>query len=378
MRRRGLTCKKKTQHADERDRPDVQEKRRSFRRKVKRVDSQRLVFVDETGVTTAMTRAYAWAPRGERAHGSAPGSWESLTVIAALGLDGVRAPLVFSGSTDTAAFESYVEQVLVPELHAGDVVVWDNLSPHQAYAAAAAVKRAGARLLPLPPYSPDFTPIEKLWSKVKAYLRRVAARSKGAVYDALGAALERVTLKDIIGWFQPRHESGELRLDEETFREVARSYQEVSLMRELRVSLSRLRLEDLAVGSDGRNRTLLAPFGCRDDEGVFGPGCKTGCNTPSTSKYIFGPATWLRGLIAPGPERALAYIDWCQQEFGIAASLSGDQAMMSAYRSGDPYLAFGKQAGRIPADGTKETHRVERELFKACAWVCSMAWGQKR
>ncbi len=183
-----MTCKKKTQHADERDRPDVQEKRRSFRRKVKRVEPKRLVFVDESGVTTAMTQAYGWAPRGERAVGSAPGSWESLTVIAALGLDGVRAPLVFPGSTDTAAFESYVEQVLVPELHAGDVVVWDNLSPHQAYAAAAAIRRAGARLLPLPPYSPDYTPIERLWSKVKAYLRRVAARNKDAVYEALGEA----------------------------------------------------------------------------------------------------------------------------------------------------------------------------------------------
>ena len=106
LRRQRLTCKKKTQHADERDRPDVQEKRRSFRRKVKRVEPKRLVFVDESGVTTAMTRAYGWAPRGERAVGSAPSSWESLTVIAALGLDGVRAPLVFPGSTDTAAFES--------------------------------------------------------------------------------------------------------------------------------------------------------------------------------------------------------------------------------------------------------------------------------
>lgn len=202
LRRRGLTSKKKTQHADERDRPDVRQKRRSFRRRVKRIEPKRLVFVDETGVTTAMTRAYGWAPRGERAVGSAPGSWESLTVIAALGLGGVRAPLVFPGATDAAAFESYVEEVLVPELHAGDVVVWDNLSPHQAYAAAAAVKRAGARLLPLPPYSPDYTPIERLWSKVKAYLRRVAARNKDAVYSVLGEALERVSLQDIIGWFQ--------------------------------------------------------------------------------------------------------------------------------------------------------------------------------
>jgi transposase len=202
LRRSGLTRKKKTQHANERDRPDIRKKRRSFRRKAKRVEPKRLVFVDETGVTTAMTRAYGRAPRGERAVGSTPGSWESLTVIAALRLDGVRAPLVFPGSTDTAVFQSYVEQALAPELRAGDVVVWDNLSPHQANAAAAAVRRAGARLLPLSPYSPDYTPIEKLWSKVKAYLRRVAARSKEAVYDALGEALEKVTPQDIIGWFR--------------------------------------------------------------------------------------------------------------------------------------------------------------------------------
>ncbi len=202
LRRRDLTYKKKSQHADEQNRPDVQRKRRSFRRKVKRIDPQRLVFVDEAGVTTAMTPAYGWAPRGARAVGSAPASWESLTVIAALGLDGVRAPLAFPGSTDGAAFESYVEQSLVPELRAGDVVVWDNLAPHQVYPARAAVERAGAELLPLPPYSPDYAPIEEMFSKVKGYLRRVAARTKGAVYDALGDALRRVTPQDIIGWFR--------------------------------------------------------------------------------------------------------------------------------------------------------------------------------
>lgn len=202
LRRRRLTFKKKSQHAAEQDRPDVQKKRRSFRRKVKRIDPERLVFVDESGVTTAMTPSYGWAPRGERAVGSAPGAWESVTVIAALGTDGVRAPLAFVGSTDAAAFESYVEQVLAPELRAGDVVVWDNLAPHHARAAAAAVKRTGASLLPLPPYSPDFTPIEKMWSKVKSYLRRVAARTKTDLYDRLGDALNNVTLSDILGWFQ--------------------------------------------------------------------------------------------------------------------------------------------------------------------------------
>jgi hypothetical protein len=153
----------------------------------------------------------------------------------------------------------------------------------------------------------------------------------------------------------PRHPSGALMLDDGTFRELARSHRDVALMRELRHSLSQLRLEDLAIGADGRNRTLLSPFGA-----------STGRNTPSNSRFIFGSSTWLRGLIKLEPGMALAYVDWSQQEFGVAAALSGDEAMMEAYRSGDPYLAFGKQAGRIPPDGTKGTHGAERELFKAC------------
>jgi transposase len=202
LRRLGLTRKKKTLHADERGRPDVQKKRRSFRREVKRIEPERLVFVDETGVTTAMTPAYAWAPRGERADSSAPRSWESVTVIAALGLDGVRAPLMFPGSTNAATFESYIEQVLVPALHEGDVVVFDNLSAHLGPAVAEAIAGAGASVLPLPPYSPDYTPIEEMFSKVKEFLRRVAARVKGDLYDAIGDALREVTDQDIIGWFQ--------------------------------------------------------------------------------------------------------------------------------------------------------------------------------
>ena len=202
LRRRDLTRKKKTLHADERDRPDVQKKRRSFRRKVKKIEPERLVFVDETGVTTAMTPAYAWAPRGERAYASAPGAWESVTVTAALGLDGVRAPLVFPGSTNAATFQTYVEEVLVPALHEGDVVVFDNLSAHLAPAVVEAIERAGASVLPLPPYSPDYTPIEEMYSKVKEFLRRVAARVKGDLYDAIGEALREVTPQDIIGWFK--------------------------------------------------------------------------------------------------------------------------------------------------------------------------------
>src|SRR3954453_2113906 len=202
LRHGDLTRKKKALHADERDRPDVQQKRRCFRRKVKKIEPERLVFVDETGVTTAMTPAYAWAPRGERAYASAPGSWESVTVTAALGLDGVRAPLVFPGSTDAATFRTYVEEVLVPELHEGDVVVFDNLSAHLGPAVVEAIERAGASVLPLPPYSPDYTPIEEMYSKVKEFLRRVAARVKGDLYDAIGDALREVTAEDIVGWFK--------------------------------------------------------------------------------------------------------------------------------------------------------------------------------
>jgi len=202
LRRQGLTFQKKSLHASEQDRPDVQQKRRLFREEVAQIEPGRVVFVDETGVTTAMTPAYAWAPCGERAVDSAPASWESVTVIAALGLDGVRAPLALPGSVDTAVFQTSVDQVLVPALDEGDVVVFDNLKPHLAPGVAAAIKRAGAEVLPLPPYSPDYTPMEPMYSKVKTSLRRLAARAKGDLYDAIGEALKQVTPKDIIGWFK--------------------------------------------------------------------------------------------------------------------------------------------------------------------------------
>src|SRR5258707_9612762 len=135
-------------------------------------------------------------------------------------------------------------------------------------------------------------------------------------------------------------------------------------MRELRSSLAELRLNDLAVGHDGRNRTILSAFRA-----------KSGRNAPSNSKFIFGPSVWLRGLIKPPPGCAVAYIDWQQQEFGIAAALSGDVNMQKAYRSGDPYLAFAKLSGAVPADATKETHEAERDLYKACVLAVQYGMG---
>src|SRR5262249_5772333 len=154
----------------------------------------------------------------------------------------------------------------------------------------------------------------------------------------------------------PRLESGRLDLEDETFRQMAKLYPAVAPLRELRSSLADLRLNDRAVGHDQRNRCLLSAFSAR-----------TGRNQPSSSRYIFGPSVWTRSLIKPPPGMAVAYIDFEQQEFAIAAKLSGDANMAAAYASGDPYLALAKQAGAIPPEGTKATPGSQRELFKNTA-----------
>lgn len=151
----------------------------------------------------------------------------------------------------------------------------------------------------------------------------------------------------------PRHPSGVLALDDDTFKEMARIYPAVAPVRDLRTTLAQLRLNKLAVGPDGRNRCMLWAFGS-----------KTSRNQPSNSEFIFGPSTWLRSLIRPEPGMAIAYIDWSQQELAIAAALSGDQKMQEAYRSGDFYLTFAMMAGAVPPDATKETHGAVRDQFK--------------
>jgi hypothetical protein len=170
--------------------------------------------------------------------------------------------------------------------------------------------------------------------------------------DALRRLLVAMSSK-LIPW--PVLESGNLDLSDDTFRQQARAYPALSPLRELRSSLSDLRLNDLAVGADGRNRTILSAFRSR-----------TGRNQPSNTRFIFGPSVWLRGLIKPPPGQAVAYVDWSQQEIGIAAALSGDQILQAAYQSGDCYLAFAKQASAVPHNATKTTHGAQRELFKQC------------
>jgi DNA polymerase-1 len=156
---------------------------------------------------------------------------------------------------------------------------------------------------------------------------------------------------NIIPW--PLLPTGRLALDDDTFREMARTYPCIAPIRELRTTLAQLRLNDLAVGGDGRNRCLLSPFRSR-----------TGRNQPSNSAFIFGPSCWLRSLTRPEPDMAISYIDWSQQELAIAAALSGDEKMMRAYSSGDFYLTFAKMARAVPESATKDSHADIREQFK--------------
>lgn len=204
LKRNGITRKKKTRFAAERDTPRVQEQRRAFCQEMATVDANHVVFIDETGATTAMSRTHGRAPAGERVQATVPGAWKNVTLIAAMRRSGVIAPIALPGATDRLVFDTYVEQALVPELQAGDVVVWDNLAAHNSASAIAAIEAVGARVMQLPTYSPDLTPIEEMFSKVKEGLRSIAARTVEGVIGAMGKVLNQITPDDILGWFHDR------------------------------------------------------------------------------------------------------------------------------------------------------------------------------
>jgi transposase len=163
----------------------------------------RFIFIDEAGVNTAMTRRFARAPPGERAHDDAPRNYaEQTSLISALGLKrGLLATMTVEGAVDTICFDTYVERVLKPHLRRGDVLVLDNLGAHKASCLEQVAEERGARVLWLPPYSPDYSPIENCWSKIKTYLRAAKARTRDELDKALAKAIELVTKTDIQGWF---------------------------------------------------------------------------------------------------------------------------------------------------------------------------------
>lgn len=177
-------------------------KRGWFRRRARALSQRRFIFVDESAINTAMTRRYGRAPRGERAYDSAPRNYGTHTsVIGAMGLRGLVAALTVEGAVDTELFNAYAERVLGPRLRKGDVVVLDNLTAHRASRIEEVAEAHGAQVLWLPPYSPDFNPIEQCWSKIKTFLRGVKARTADVLDEALAQAIRLVTKADIRGWF---------------------------------------------------------------------------------------------------------------------------------------------------------------------------------
>ena len=163
----------------------------------------RLIFLDETWTTTAMTRRYAWADVGARAFGHAPnGHWNTTTFLAGLTCEGLIAPFVLDGPINAEYFYAYVEQILVPVLREGDTVILDNLSSHKNEKAARLIDRAGARLLFLPPYSPDLNPIEMAFAKFKELLRQAQARTVEALWDLIGRTLNLFTPEECANYIR--------------------------------------------------------------------------------------------------------------------------------------------------------------------------------
>lgn len=177
--------------------------REQWRQDAPALDAASLHFIDEMGAKTNMTRRYGRAHGGGRLRDSAPaGHWNTTTLVSAVGTRGPLAPLLLEGAMDSDCFTAWVEQFLVRELQPGDVVVMDNLSSHRAQQVRPLIEKAGAKLLYLPPYSPDLNPIEKMWSKIKALLRGAKARTRDALEKAVAQALDAVTAEDIKGWFR--------------------------------------------------------------------------------------------------------------------------------------------------------------------------------
>jgi transposase len=170
---------------------------------MKQVNPADLLFLDECGVNLAMTALYAWAQRGERAVGSAPKNWgDNITLAGVLGLEGIVAPLMLRGSMDGEAFVGYIEQFVAPALRPGHVLLMDNLNVHKSVAVREAIEARGAKLIFLPPYSPDLSPIERAWSKIKTLVRKAAARGWDEMVDVVADAMRAVCSADALGWFR--------------------------------------------------------------------------------------------------------------------------------------------------------------------------------
>jgi transposase len=187
----------------ERHRPETERARRRFQTKLSRVPSKDLVFIDESGARTDLTRRYGRAPKGERVREAVPhGRWKVLTILGALSTKGVQASMTIEAATDADLFLTFVQQVLVPTLRPGQIVVMDNLSAHKSRKIRRLLAAHQCRLWYLPPYSPDLNPMELAWSKLKTFLRAAKARRLPALEEAVGEGLRTITAKDARNWFR--------------------------------------------------------------------------------------------------------------------------------------------------------------------------------
>jgi transposase len=194
--------KKKSLHADERDTPRVKRARSSYRRRIFELVMERFLFIDESGVNLTLTRLYGRGEPGKRVHETVPQNYgENISMLAALGVKGLRAPMTVNGAVDGDVFRAYVRKVLGPVVRKGDVVLMDNLQAHKVSGIEEMIRERGARLEYLPPYSPDLNPIEQCWSKIKTFLRKKKARTRRALEAAIKQALTTITEADAKAWF---------------------------------------------------------------------------------------------------------------------------------------------------------------------------------
>ena len=234
-------------------------------------------------------------------------------------------------------------------------VPWSGLQLNQVLLRGRYMKAVGAMQHRGIPFDLDLlNTLNANWDAIKLKLIAKVDAQYGVYVDGTfkEALFETYLSHKQIPW--PRLDSGRLALDRDTFSNMSKRYPAVQPLHELRKTLGELKLNKLSVGRDSRNRTILSPFAA-----------KTGRNQPSTTKFVFGPAKWVRGLIKPAGGMALAYCDWSSQEIAIAAALSGDELLWDAYHTGDPYLAFAIAAGLAPPDATKQTHKAIRNRCKA-------------
>ena len=193
---------KKTLHAAEQNREDVKTRRDAWRASQSEMDIDKLIFLDESGVNTGMTRLYGRNSGNKRVIGYMPDvRFERTSILSSIRVNGDMVPIVFEGALNGELFKAYISQCLAPTLHKGDIVIMDNLTSHKVKGVLEPIIAAGASVIYLPPYSPDLNPIELMWSKMKAYLRKVKARTKELLEIAIAEALEHVTTSDILAWF---------------------------------------------------------------------------------------------------------------------------------------------------------------------------------